>query len=92
MSGFSQESLNALAETYSLQELKAKRKEVADKLLELDMITSASGGGGSSYSRQQRMDAESLLAALNMAIKAKTGQSPNPGQSVTIVGFSNTDY
>ena len=67
MSGFSQESLNALAETYSLQELKAKRKEVADKLLELDMITSASGGGGSSYSRQQRMDAESLLAALNMA-------------------------
>ena len=43
MSGFSQESLNALAETYSLQELKAKRKEVADKLLELDMITSASG-------------------------------------------------
>ena len=91
MSGFSQESLNALAETYSLQELKAKRKEVADKLLELD-ITSASGGGGSSYSRQQRMDAESLLAALNMAIKAKTGQSPNPGQSVTIVGFRNTDY
>ena len=56
------------------------------------MITSASGGGGSSYSRQQRMDAESLLAALNMAIKAKTGQSPNPGQSVTIVGFRNTDY
>lgn len=92
MSGFSQESLNALAETYSLQELKAKRKEVADKLLELDMITSASGGGGSSYSRQQRMDAESLLSALNMAIKAKTGQSPNPGQSVTIVGFRNTDY
>ena len=92
MSGFSQESLNALAETYSLQELKAKRKEVADKLHELDMITSASGGGGSSYSRQQRMDAESLLAALNMAIKAKTGQSPNPGQSVTIVGFRNTDY
>ena len=92
MSGFSQESLNALAETYSLQELKAKRKEVADKLLELDMITTASGGGGSSYSRQQRMDAESLLAALNMAIKAKTGQSPNPGQSVTIVGFRNTDY
>lgn len=92
MSGFSQESLNALAETYSLQELKAKRKEVADKLLELDMITSASGGGGSSYSRQQRMDAESLLAALNMAIKAKTEQSPNPGQSVTIVGFRNTDY
>lgn len=92
MSGFSQESLNALAETYSLQELKAKRKEVADKLLELDMITSASGGDGSSYSRQQRMDAESLLAALNMAIKAKTGQSPNPGQSVTIVGFRNTDY
>lgn len=92
MSGFSQESLNALAETYSLQELKAKRKEVADKLLELDMITSARGGGGSSYSRQQRMDAESLLAALNMAIKAKTGQSPNPGQSVTIVGFRNTDY
>ena len=92
MSGFSQESLNALAETYSLQELKAKRKEVADKLLELDMITSASGGSGSSYSRQQRMDAESLLAALNMAIKAKTGQSPNPGQSVTIVGFRNTDY
>ena len=92
MSGFSQESLNALAETYSLQELKAKRKEVADKLLELDMITSASGGGGSSYSRQQRMDAESLLAALNMAIKAKMGQSPNPGQSVTIVGFRNTDY
>ena len=92
MSGFSQESLNALAETYSLQELKAKRKEVADKLLELDMITSASGGGGSSYSRQQRMDAESLLAALNMTIKAKTGQSPNPGQSVTIVGFRNTDY
>ena len=91
MSGFSQESLDALAETYSLQELKAKRKEVADKLLELDMITSASGGGGS-YSRQQRMDAESLLAALNMAIKAKTGQSPNPGQSVTIVGFRNTDY
>ena len=88
MSGFSQESLDALAETYSLQELKAKRKEVADKLLELDMITSASGGG----SRQQRMDAESLLAALNMAIKAKTGQSPNPGQSVTIVGFRNTDY
>lgn len=44
MSGFSQESLNALAETYSLQELKAKRKEVADKLLELDMITSASRG------------------------------------------------
>ena len=92
MSGFSQESLDALAETYSLQELKAKRKEVADKLLELDMITSASGGGGSSSSRQQRMDAESLLAALNMAIKAKTGQSPNPGQSVTIVGFRNTDY
>ena len=92
MSGFYQESLNALAETYSLQELKAKRKEVADKLLELDMITSASGGGGSSYSRQQRMDAESLLSALNMAIKAKTGQSPNPGQSVTIVGFRNTDY
>ncbi|WP_300772563.1 hypothetical protein [uncultured Akkermansia sp.] len=92
MSGFSQESLDALAEAYSLQELKAKRKEVADKLLELDMITSASGGGGSSYSRQQRMDAESLLAALNMAIKAKTGQSPNPGQSVTIVGFRNTDY
>ena len=52
MSGFSQESLDALAEAYSLQELKAKRKEVADKLLELDMITSASGGGGSSYSRQ----------------------------------------
>lgn len=92
MSGFSHESLDALAETYSLQELKAKRKEVADKLLELDMITSASGGGGSSYSRQQRMDAESLLAALNMAIKAKTGKSPNPGQSVTIVGFRNTDY
>ena len=92
MSGFSQESLDALAETYSLQELKAKRKEEADKLLELDMITSASGGGGSSYSRQQRMDAESLLAALNMAIKAKTGQSPNPGQSVTIVGFRNRDY
>ena len=92
MSGFSQESLDALAETYSLQELKAKRKEVADKLLELDMITSASGGGGSSYSRQQRMDAESLLSALNMAIKAKMGQSPNPGQSVTIVGFRNTDY
>ena len=92
MSGFSQESLDALAETYSLQELKAKRTEVADKLLELDMLTSASGGGGSSYSRQQRMDAESLLAALNMAIKAKTGQSPNPGQSVTIVGFRNTDY
>ena len=92
MSGFSQESLDALAETYSLQELKAERKEVADKLLELDMTTSASGGGGSSYSRQQRMDAESLLAALNMAIKAKTGQSPNPGQSVTIVGFRNTDY
>ena len=92
MSGFSQESLNALAETYSLQELKAKRKEVADKLLELDMITSASGGGGSSYSRQQRMDAESLLAALNMGIKAKAGQSADPGQSVTIVGFRNTDY
>ena len=92
MSVFSQESLDALTETYILQELKAKRKEVADKLLELDMITSASGGGGSSYSRQQRMDAESLLAALNMAIKAKTGQSPNPGQSFTIVGFSNTDY
>lgn len=45
MSGFSQESLAALVETYTLQELKAKRKEVADKLLELDMITSASGGG-----------------------------------------------
>ena len=44
MSGFSQESLAALVETYTLQELKAKRKEVADKLLELDMITSASGG------------------------------------------------
>ena len=41
MSGFSQESLAALVETYTLQELKAKRKEVADKLLELDMITSA---------------------------------------------------
>jgi len=92
MSGFSQESLDALADTYTLQELKAKRKEVADKLLELDMITSASGGGGSSYSRQQRMDAESLLAALNMAIKTKTGQAPNPGQGVTIVGFRNTDY
>ena len=92
MSGFSQESLAALVETYTLQELKAKRKEVADKLLELDMITSASGGGGSSYSRQQRIEAESLLAALNMAIKAKTGQSPNPGQSVTSVGFRNTDY
>ena len=92
MSGFSQESLAALVETYTLQELKAKIKEVADKLLELDMITSASGGGGSSYSRQQRIEAESLLAALNMAIKAKTGQSPNPGQSVTIVGFRNTDY
>ena len=92
MSGFSQERLAALVETYTLQELKAKRKEVADKLLELDMITSASGGGGSSYSRQQRMDAESLLAALNMAIKEKTGQSPNPGQGVTIVGFRNTDY
>ena len=38
------------------------------------------------------MDAESLLAALNMAIKEKTGQSPNPGQGVTIVGFRNTDY
>lgn len=92
MSGFSQESLAALVETYTLQELKAKRKEVADKLLELDLITSASGGGGSSYSRQQRIAAEDLLAALNMAIKIKTGQYPNPGQSVTTVGFRNTDY
>lgn len=92
MSGFSQESLAALVETYTLQELKAKRKEVADKLLELDLITSASGGGGSSYSRQQRIAAEDLLAALNMAIKTKTGQDPDPGQGVSIVAFRNTDY
>lgn len=92
MSGFSQSSLDALVQTYTLQELKDKRKEVADKLLALDMITAASGGGGSSYSRQQRMDAEGLLGALNMAIKIKQGEAPNIGQGVSIIAFRNTDY
>lgn len=92
MSGFAHESLEALVDAYSLEDLMKKRKEVADKLLALDMITSASGGGGSSYSRQQRMDAQELLAALNMAIKLKRGEVPNPGQGVTVVEFFNVDY
>lgn len=92
MSGFSSESLSALVEVYTLDGLKSKRKEVADKLMELELITSASGGGGSSYSRQERLKAEELLALINMAIKAKTGREINIGQSVVNVGFLNTDY
>lgn len=92
MSGFSQESLDALVEVYTLEELKAKRKEVAEKLMELDMITSASGGGGSSYSRAERVKAEELLGVLNMAIKRKLGEEVNVGQSVSVIGFFNTDY
>lgn len=91
MGVFSHEAISALVEAYTLDELKAKRKEVADRLMDLDMITSASGGG-SAYSRQQRVEAENLLSAINTAIKMKRGEDPNPGQGTSIIIFRNTDY
>ncbi len=84
-------TVESLANTYALGELKEKRREVADKLLQLDMVTSASGAG-SSYTRAERLKAEELLNLLEQAIAKKEGRTPDIGQGVSVVAFRNTDY
>lgn len=85
--------IEAMVASYTVEELEAKRKEAVDKLVKLDMITSASGGGGSSYSRAERVSVVDLIEALNKAIKLKKGEAVDViGQSVSVVIFRNVNY
>lgn len=80
------------AETYTLPELKAKRKDVADKLTAMDMITSASSGAGASYSRTERIKANELFNLITAAIRIKENRDTGLGGSVKIVRQIGGDF
>lgn len=69
-------SIRALADAYTLAELERMRVELAKELATApDFISSASSGGGTTYSRTQTMTLSSRLELLERAISYKNGDS-----------------
>lgn len=86
MTEISELTIATLAEVYSIEVLEAKRAELLEKL-EADMIVSASTGGGTSYTRQERIGMSDLIDAYTRAICLKKGQTAgelleNPSQVI----------
>lgn len=66
--------IRSLAETYSEAELRDKIKQLTRSLVENPWIyTGGSSGGGTSYTRQERMRAEERLALLRKALEYQQG-------------------
>lgn len=64
-------TVRSLAAEYSLPELQEALRGLLEKLKDPDMITSASPGGGTSYTRAQRVKLEDLIATYQLAIDYK---------------------
>ena len=68
--------IRATAEAYTLEELRALRREAIRKLAaEPDFIATVSTGGGASYARQQRVPLSTMIELYQAAIDYKLGQA-----------------
>lgn len=66
----------AVAEAHTLEELTAEHNKLAREVLTSpDLITSASSGGGTSYTRQERVTISERLELLRRAIAYKAGDT-----------------
>ena len=65
--------IRAYAENYTLAELKAKLREALEALSTGSVITQASTGSGTSYTRQIVMNAADAVELYQAAIDLKTG-------------------
>lgn len=69
----SENLVKAYAESYTRAELVSMRKDMLEKLAELEYISSASTGSGSAYQMQQRAQVEDMIELYTAAIHYQDG-------------------
>lgn len=85
--------ITAFATAYTEQELREKIITTAQQVAESPtLITSASTGGGSSYSRVERISVSDLLTCYVMALKMKLGEPLDTGAAQSYpINFTRAD-
>ncbi|MEG0587832.1 MAG: hypothetical protein RR506_08000 [Akkermansia sp.] len=82
-----QSVIEALSETYTVDELTAQRRELLELLREGKRVLSASTGGGTSYTAEKLMDLEEQLSCVQQAITQKRAGS-SCGDGVSLVRWT----